>query len=102
MGYSLSRAHARQMIRHGHVRVNGRKVDIPSVLVKAGDTIEPADREKSRKLFTEAIELSKSRNIPSWVEVTHDPAKGKVLELPKRDDVQFEVNELFVVEVQKR
>ena len=102
MGYSLSRAHARQLIRHGHVLVNGRKVDIPSALVKAGDTIEPAARENSKKLFAEAIELSKSRNVPSWVEVSHDPAKGKVVELPKRDDIQFEVNELFVVEVQKR
>jgi small subunit ribosomal protein S4 len=102
MGYSLSRAHARQLIRHGHVLLNGRKVDIPSILVKAGDTIEPSARENSKNLFAEAMELSKSRNVPSWVEVSRDPAKGKVVELPKRGDIQFEVNEQFIVEVQKR
>jgi small subunit ribosomal protein S4 len=102
MGFSLSRAHARQLIRHGHVTVNGRKVDIPSILVKAGDEIAPADRENSRNIFAESVELSKSRSVPSWLDISLEPAKGRVVELPKREDVQFEVNDLFVVEVQKR
>lgn len=102
MGFSQSRANARQMIRHGHVLVNGRRVDIPSALVKAGDEVAPADREKSRKLFADNVELSKSRVAPSWLEVHHEPPRGRVVELPKREDIPFEVHELFVVEVQKR
>jgi small subunit ribosomal protein S4 len=102
MGFAQSRAHARQVIRHGHVTVNGRKLDIPSALVKAGDTVTPAERESSKKIFAESLELTKTRVVPSWLEVQHDPAEGRVVELPKREDVPFEVNELFVVEVQKR
>lgn len=102
MGFAQSRAHARQVIGHGHVTVNGRRLDIPSALVKAGDVIAPADRESSKKLFSESIELTKTRVVPSWLETTHEPPSGRVVELPKREDVPFEVNELFVVEVQKR
>ena len=102
MGFAQSRAHARQVIGHGHVTVNGRRLDIPSALVKAGDVIAPADRKSSKTLFTDSIELTKTRVVPSWLEVTHEPPSGRVAELPKREDVPFEVNELFVVEVQKR
>lgn len=101
-GFASSRAHARQMIRHGHVRVNDRKVDIPSKLVKAGDVITPADRESSKNQFAESISLSKSRVVPSWLEAQHEPPSCRVVELPKREDIPFEVNDLFVVEIQKR
>ena len=101
-GFALSRPHARQLIRHGHVTLNGRKLDIPSALIKAGDEIAPADREASKKQFAESMDLTKSRSIPSWLDVSTEPAKARVVELPKREDVPFEVNELFVVEVQKR
>jgi small subunit ribosomal protein S4 len=101
-GFALSRAHARQMINHGHVTLNGRKIDIASALTKAGDEIAATDRESSKKLFKENIEFTKNRVVPSWLEVTHDPAKARIVEIPKREDVPFDVNELFVVEVQKR
>jgi small subunit ribosomal protein S4 len=102
MGFSLSRSHARQMIRHGHVTVDGRKVNLPSFLIKTGAEVAPADRESSKKLFAESIELTKSRVVPSWLEVGHEPPRGKVVELPKREDIPFEVNALSVVEVLKR
>lgn len=101
-GFAQSRPHARQLIGHGHVRVNGRKVDIPSFLVRAGDELSPADREASKKLFDESVELTKSRVAPSWLQIQYDPAIGKIVDLPKREDIPFEINELFVVEVQKR
>jgi len=101
-GFALSRAHARQMIQHGHVLVNGRKVAIPSRLVKAGDEITPKDRDSSKKLFGDTVDFTKNRVVPSWLEVGHEPSRVRVVELPKREDVPFEVNELFVVEVQKR
>ena len=102
MGFSLSRSHARQMIRHGHVTVNGRKVNLPSFLVKAGAEVAPMERESSVNMFKENIDLTKSRVVPSWLEVGHEPPRGKVVELPKREDIPFEVNDLFVVEVLKR
>ena len=102
MGFSLSRPHARQMIRHGHVTVNGRKVNLPSFLVKAGAEVAPMERESSVNMFKENIDLTKSRVVPSWLEVGHEPPRGKVVELPKREDIPFEVNDLFVVEVLKR
>jgi small subunit ribosomal protein S4 len=103
MGFALSRASARQLIRHGHVTVNGRRVNIPSQLVVAGDEIAPADKERAKKLVVEAIEQTRSRQVPSWLEVSADPPKGRVVQLPRRDDLTaLEVNELFVVEVMKR
>jgi small subunit ribosomal protein S4 len=101
-GLAHSRSHSRQMIRHGHVTVNGRKVNIPSYLVATGDVLGSADRESSQKQFKEIIELTKSRQVPSWLEVSHEPIGARVVELPKRDDTPFSVNELFVVEIQKR
>jgi small subunit ribosomal protein S4 len=101
-GFATSRPHARQMIRHGHVRVNGRKVDIPSMLVGAGDEIMPMERDSSRTLFKDGNELTKNRVIPSWLEITTEPAKARVVEIPKREDIPFDVNDLFVVEIQKR
>jgi small subunit ribosomal protein S4 len=101
-GFATSRPHARQMIRHGHVRVNGRKVDIPSALVKAGDEITPNERESSKVIFKDGVELTKNRVVPSWLEVASEPAKARVVETPKREDIPFDVNELFVVEIQKR
>jgi small subunit ribosomal protein S4 len=101
-GFAMSRAHARQMLNHGHVALNGRKTDIASALVKAGDEITPYDRESSRKLFKDNVEFTKNRVVPSWLEISQDPAKVRVVELPKREDVPFDVHELFVVEIQKR
>ncbi len=101
-GFALSRAHARQMIRHGHVRLNGRKASIPSMLVSAGDEITFAERESSRKLLKENTELTKSRVVPTWLEVSREPAAARVVELPKREEIPFDVNELFVVEMLKR
>jgi small subunit ribosomal protein S4 len=101
-GLALSRPHARQMINHGHVLVNGGKVDVASYLVKAGDAITPKDRDSSKKLFAENLEYTKNRVVPSWLEVGSEPPRARVVELPKREDIPFEVNELSVVEIQKR
>jgi small subunit ribosomal protein S4 len=103
MGFALSRPHARQLIRHGHFTVNGHRLDIPSALVKAGDEIAPADKDRAKKLVVDAIEQTRSRQVPSWLEISHDPPKARVVQLPRRDDLKnIEVNDLFVVEVMKR
>lgn len=103
MGFGTSRAMARQMIRHGHVTVNGRKASIPSMLVTEGMKIAVADKEKSKGLAKAGLEMSRGvRQSPSWVAVNDEGLEGNVIALPKREDVPIDINELFVVEVCSR
>lgn len=99
IGFSTSRTEARQLVRHGHFRVNGRKVDIPSYLVRAGDVITV--REKSQKVtrIQEALELARRRGVPDWIEVTPEQWSGRVKALPTRQDLTMPVNEKLVVEL---
>ena len=90
---------ARQLVRHGHFVVNGRKVDVPSYLVRAGDTV--AVREKSRTVgrIHEALELSRRRGVPEWLETDPPSFTGTVKMLPKRGDLTMPINEKLVVEL---
>lgn len=96
--FGFSRKHARQVIRHGHITVNGRKVDIPSYLVKAGDVIKPVDKEADINLIKTHIESSKGRSIPSWLDVNEDTLEGRVIQLPAREAVSIETQEQLIVE----
>jgi small subunit ribosomal protein S4 len=95
----VARRQARQLVRHGHVTVNGRKVDIPSYQVSAGDEI--AIREKSNKLavIEGAKEFASHQAPPNWLEVDRDLSKGRVLALPKREDINLPINEQLIVEL---
>jgi small subunit ribosomal protein S4 len=99
LGFATSRSEARQLVRHGHFRVNGRKVNIPSYLVRAGDTVSV--REKSRQVarIQEAMELAQRRGVPEWLEVTPEAFSGKMKTLPTRADLTLPVNEKLVVEL---
>ena len=99
IGLGVSRRQARQLVRHGHVNVNGRKVDIPSFQVSVGDEI--VIREASRKLaiLEQAKEFAAHGNPPTWLEIDRDNYKGRVLALPKREDIQLPVNEQLIVEL---
>ncbi|HEY1263240.1 MAG TPA: 30S ribosomal protein S4 [Terriglobales bacterium] len=99
LGVGMSRRQARQLVRHGHIAVNGRKVNIPSFQTSAGDEITV--REGSRKLpiLEQAKEFAAHQNMPSWLEVDRDNYKGRVLSLPKREDIQLPVNEQLIVEL---
>ncbi|MCW5893829.1 MAG: 30S ribosomal protein S4 [bacterium] len=99
IGFATSRTEARQLVRHGHFRVNGRKVDIPSYLVRAGDIVTV--REKSQKVarIQEALELARRRGVPDWIEVTPEQWTGRVKALPTRQDLTMPVNEKLVVEL---
>ena len=99
MGLGMSRRQARQLVRHGHVAVNGRKVNIPSFQVSVGDEI--AVREASRKLgvLEQAKEFAAHGNAPTWIEIDRENFKGRVLALPKREDIQLPVNEQLIVEL---
>jgi small subunit ribosomal protein S4 len=99
LGFGISRRQARQLVRHGHVTVNGRKVNIPSFEVKAGEEI--AIREGSRKIpiLETAKEFASHQPAPTWLEVDRDNYKGRVLSLPKREDINIPVNEQLIVEL---
>ena len=99
LGFGISRRQARQLVRHGHVAVNGRKVNIPSYQVSVGEEI--IVREGSRKLviLEQAKEFASHQNAPNWLEIDRDNFKGRVLSLPKREDIQLPVNEQLIVEL---
>jgi small subunit ribosomal protein S4 len=97
-----SRAHARQLILHGHIRVNGRKVTVPSYPTEAGDVIEPARRERSVKIVKEALALKKDVEVPSWLKLVEDPPQGTVVSLPTAQELQVPVESQLIVEYMSR
>ena len=99
LGFAMSRRQARQLVRHGHVAVNGRKVNIPSFEVAPGQEI--TIRESSRKLpiLEQAKDFASHQPAPMWLEIDRDNYKGRVLALPKREDIQLPVNEQLIVEL---
>jgi small subunit ribosomal protein S4 len=99
MGFGISRRQARQLVRHGHVAVDGRKVNIPSYQVSVGEEI--AIRENSRKLpiLEMAKDFASHQNQPAWLDIDRDNYKGRVSALPKRDEIQLPVNEQLIVEL---
>jgi small subunit ribosomal protein S4 len=101
-GFSLSRVQGRQIICHGHITVNGRKVDIASYILKPGDIVRPKDTEKSKKLVLENLEIAKSRETPSWLTVNANPPEVTVVQIPTREDVSIAIEEQLVVEILSR
>jgi small subunit ribosomal protein S4 len=97
-----SRSQARQLILHGHIRVNGKKVSIPSYEVQAGDVIEPAKRERSQKIVKESMTLKKDVQIPSWLKLTEEQAVGTVVSLPTASEIQVPVESQLIVEYMSR
>ncbi|HAV21299.1 MAG: 30S ribosomal protein S4 [Bacillota bacterium] len=102
LGFASSRPEARQMVMHGHIEVNGRKVDIPSYLVKAGDVV--GVREKSRELvpFRKALETAGDRTIPEWLSLHEDGLTATIVSLPSREQIDVPVQEHMVVELYSR
>lgn len=98
-GFATSRDEARQLVRHGHFTLNGRKVNIPSIQVKAGDVLQL--REKSRKVaaISESLEGVVRRGIPQWLELEKDAFKGVVKALPVREDITMPIQEQLIVEL---
>jgi small subunit ribosomal protein S4 len=100
MGFGTSRAQSRQLVRHGHVQVNGRRVDIPSFLVKPNDVIEIQESSKKNPTVLHATEATAHSPSPNWLEVDRENLRARVLAQPKRDDlVQIQLNEQLIVEL---
>ena len=99
LGFAASRAQARQLVRHGHVRVNGRKVNVPSFLVTPGTTVAIKEKSRTNPLIATAVETAKGRGVPTWLELNAAEFAGKVVANPKREDVALPVNEKLIVEL---
>jgi small subunit ribosomal protein S4 len=100
MGFGTSRAQARQVVRHGHIQVNGRKVNIPSFVVKPGDTVEVRERSKNNPTILGARDATAHAPSPNWLEVDRDGLKARVTGQPKREElVQIQLNEQLIVEL---
>jgi small subunit ribosomal protein S4 len=102
LGFAPTRPAARQMVGHGHVRANGRKVAVPSCALKVNDVVEVRDSSVSRQLATRGLELSTSRAVPDWLSLNRDAFKGVVMRMPTRDEIQPIANEQAVVEFYSR
>ena len=102
LGLAQSRFDARQMISHGHIRVSGKRMDVPSYLVKPGDEIAVVAKEKIRKRSAEAIEMNKGQQVPAWLDAQPNELKGRVVALPKREDVPHPINEQLIIELCSR
>ena len=99
MGIGESRREARQLVRHGHFTVNGRNANIPSMLVKPGDVIAVKDKSKATEKFKTLIENTASRAVPAWLEADKENFTAKVVSMPTRDSVDFEIEEHLIVEL---
>ncbi|MBE5921923.1 MAG: 30S ribosomal protein S4 [Lachnospiraceae bacterium] len=99
MGYARTRREARQIVDHKHVLVNGKCVNIPSYLVKAGDVIEIKEKCKSSQRYKDILEKTEGRLVPEWLEADHENLSGTVKEIPTRDIIDVPVNEMLIVEL---
>jgi len=100
MGLGTSRAQARQIVRHGHIQVNGRKVNIPSFMVKVGDLVEVREKSRQNPTILSARDATAHAPSPNWIEVDRENLKGRVLTTPRRDElVQIQLNEQLIVEL---
>lgn len=99
LGFAKTRREARQLTAHGHFCVNGQKVDIPSYLVKPGDVVSICEKSRSSAKFKALIEELGSTSTPKWLERETDSVEGKVLALPQRDDIDYDVAEHLIVEL---
>jgi small subunit ribosomal protein S4 len=100
MGFGTSRAQARQIVRHGHIDVNGRKCDIPSAQVKVGDVVAVRETSKNNPAILAARDATAHAPAPNWIDVDRETLKGRIQSLPKREDlVQIQLNEQLIVEL---
>ena len=99
MGMALTRREARQLVSHGHFLVNGKKVDIPSYLLKAGDVISIKEKSRDSEKIKAVIEANAARPVPEWLEKNADAFEGKVAALPTREQIEVPVEEHLIVEL---
>jgi len=102
LGYASSRAEARLLVTHGHFNVNGRRTDIPSMLVREGDEIEVREGSRKRTYFSEVGDLAEARTVPQWLQRDLPKLGGKVVQMPERSDVDASLDEQLIIEYYSR
>jgi len=102
LGFAYTRAAARQMVCHGHIKVNGRKVSIPSYALRVNDVVEVKERNVARQMAVKNLEMSTSRTVPEWLSLNKEAFKGVIMRIPSRDEIHPIANEQAVVEFYSR
>ena len=102
LGFADSRKQARQLVRHGHITVDGRKITIPSFQIREGQSIVVKEGSKKNDFIRAAVESARGRGIPDWLELNAELYSGKVLALPKREDIKLPIQEQLIVELYSR
>lgn len=98
MGFSTNRREARQLVKHGHFLVNGRKVDIPSYLLRPGDVVEVREASKQLQVISDSLSMAEHKGFPEWIELDMQNMKGKFVRIPSREEIQLPVHEQLIVE----
>jgi small subunit ribosomal protein S4 len=99
LGFAASRAQARQLVRHGHVTVDTRKVSIPSFRVGKGQTVSIKEKSRANEQIKASVETARARGVPAWLDLTPESFSGRVVELPKREDIKLPIQEQLIVEL---
>jgi len=99
LGFAASRAQARQLVRHGHVTVNGRKVSFPSYRVSKGQVVAIKEKSRTNEQIKASVETARARGVPAWLDLTPESFSGAVVELPKREDIKLPIQEQLIVEL---
>ncbi|MBC8646425.1 MAG: 30S ribosomal protein S4 [Thermoanaerobaculia bacterium] len=99
LGFAASRAQARQLVRHGHVTVNGKKVSIPSYRVSKGEVVAIKDRSRINEQIKASVETARARGVPAWLDLSPETFSGRVAELPKREEIKLPIAEQLIVEL---
>ncbi len=99
LGFAASRAQARQLVLHGHVTVNGKKVSIPSYRVGKGQVVAIKEKSRTNEQIKASVETARARGVPAWLDLTPESFSGKVMELPKREDIKLPIQEQLIVEL---
>jgi small subunit ribosomal protein S4 len=102
LGFAASRPQARQLVRHGHVLVDGRKVSIPSYQVKANESVVVKEGSRKNPMIRSSVETARGRGVPEWLELDAENVSGKVLRLPSREDIKLPIQEQLIVELYSR
>jgi small subunit ribosomal protein S4 len=102
LGFATSRAEARQLVRHGHFRVNGRKAAIPSMLLRPGDTVRLREKSQQVARVTSALDALEGKSVPQWLEIEKAEFKGTVKAMPTREDITMPIQEQLIVELYSR
>jgi len=97
LGFAASRAQARQLVRHGHVAVDNRKVSIPSFRVGKGQTVSIKEKSRANEQIKASVETARARGVPAWLDLTPESFSGRVVELPKREDIKLPIQEQLIV-----